>query len=132
MSKVRVRFAPSPTGFLHIGSLRTALFNYLIAKSLQGKLVLRIEDTDQKREVKGAVDGLIKILDWAGIKFDEGPNIGGDYGPYVQSERLETYKKYMLNAIKSTNENTRRIYRSKAITINEVSIEFYNINLEEE
>jgi len=95
MSKVRVRFAPSPTGSLHIGGLRTALFNYLIAKSLQGKLVLRIEDTDQKREVKGAVDGLVKILDWAGIKFDESLNIGGNYGPYVQSERLEIYKKYI-------------------------------------
>ncbi len=95
MPKVRVRFAPSPTGSLHVGGLRTALFNYLIAKSLKGKLILRIEDTDQKREVKGAVDGLIKILDWAGIKSDEGPNIGGDYGPYIQSERLEVYKKYI-------------------------------------
>lgn len=95
MSKVRVRFAPSPTGFLHIGGLRTALFNYLIAKSLQGKLILRVEDTDQKREVEGAVKSLIDILDWSGIKFDEGPNIGGDYGPYIQSERLEIYKKYI-------------------------------------
>ncbi|MDD5291340.1 MAG: glutamate--tRNA ligase [Patescibacteria group bacterium] len=108
MSKVRVRFAPSPTGFLHIGSLRTVLFNYLIAKkengpsagSGQGKLILRIEDTDQKREVKGAVESLIEVLDWLGLKFDEGPNLGGKFGPYIQSQRLEIYKKYAAEALK--------------------------------
>jgi len=94
MANIRVRFAPSPTGFLHIGSLRTALFDYLIAKTLGGKLILRVEDTDQKREVEGATESLINILDWAGIKFDEGPHLGGDYGPYVQSRRLAIYKKY--------------------------------------
>ncbi len=99
---IRVRFAPSPTGFLHIGSLRTVLFNYLLAKSLNGKLILRIEDTDQKREVKGAVDGLIKILDWVGIKFDESPDINGKFGPYIQSQRLDIYKKYSDKLLKSS------------------------------
>ena len=91
---IRARFAPSPTGYLHIGSLRIALFNYLLAKSLGGKLILRIEDTDQKREIKGAVENLIKILDWVGIKFDEGSHIGGNFGPYIQSQREKIYKKY--------------------------------------
>lgn len=95
MSNIRVRFAPSPTGFLHIGSLRTVLFNYLIAKNLDGKLILRIEDTDEKREVEGATEGLINILDWAGLKFDEGPHVGGDFGPYIQSQRLDIYKNYV-------------------------------------
>jgi glutamyl-tRNA synthetase len=93
-NKIRLRFAPSPTGFLHIGSLRTVLFDYLAARSLKGKLILRIEDTDQKRQVDGAVEGLINILDWVGIKFDEGPHVGGEFGPYVQSQRLDIYDKY--------------------------------------
>ncbi len=94
MTKIRTRFAPSPTGSLHIGSLRTALFAYLTAKSLGGEYILRIEDTDQKRLVPGAVESLLNILEWAGIKFDEGPHIGGNYGPYIQSERKEIYRKY--------------------------------------
>lgn len=94
MDKIRLRFAPSPTGFLHIGGFRTALFDYLIAKSLGGTLFLRIEDTDQKREVEGAAARFVEILAWAGIKFDEGPGIGGEYGPYTQSERFDIYKKY--------------------------------------
>ena len=93
-TNIRLRFAPSPTGFLHIGSLRTVLFDYLIAKTLGGKLILRIEDTDKKREVAGAVEGLINILDWIGIKFDEGPHVAGQFGPYTQSERMEIYKEY--------------------------------------
>ncbi len=99
MDKIRFRFAPSPTGFLHIGSLRTVLFNYLAAKKMGGKLILRIEDTDQKRKVAGAVDSLIKILDWLDITFDEGPHIGGDFGPYIQSERKEIYNKYIKKLI---------------------------------
>jgi glutamyl-tRNA synthetase len=91
---VRVRFAPSPTGFLHIGSLRTALFTYLIARSAGGKCILRIEDTDQEREVEGAVGSLIDILRWIGVVFDEGPHVGGDYGPYIQTERIDIYNKY--------------------------------------
>lgn len=92
--EVRVRFAPSPTGFLHIGSLRTALFNYLFARHSNGKNILRIEDTDQTRKVDGAVENLIKVLRSQGIEFDEGPEQGGEFGPYYQSERLEIYKKY--------------------------------------
>ena len=95
MSKSRLRFAPSPTGYLHVGSLRTALFNYLATKSMGGKLILRIEDTDEKRKVEGAQESLIKILSWVGIKFDEGPNIGGEFGPYVQTERKDIYEKHI-------------------------------------
>ncbi len=90
----RVRFAPSPTGFLHIGGLRTALYNYLFAKNQNGKIILRIEDTDRKRFVEGAVENLLNTLEWAGIDFNEGPEIGGEFGPYFQSQRLEIYKKY--------------------------------------
>lgn len=91
---IRVRFAPSPTGFVHIGSLRTALFNYLFAKHNHGKNILRIEDTDQTRKVEGAVENLIRVMASLGIEFDEGPVQGGDYGPYYQSERIAIYKKY--------------------------------------
>lgn len=93
-NKNRLRFAPSPTGFLHIGSLRTVLFNYLIAKKLEADFILRIEDTDEKRKVAGAVENLISILDWVGIQFDEGPHRGGNFGPYIQTERLDIYDKY--------------------------------------
>lgn len=94
-NKIRLRFAPSPTGFLHIGNLRSALFGYFLAKSLSGDFILRIEDTDQKREVEGAIDSLLDIVSWSGLKFDEGPHLGGDYGPYIQTERLEIYQKYI-------------------------------------
>ncbi|MBK7497922.1 MAG: glutamate--tRNA ligase [Ignavibacteriales bacterium] len=90
----RVRFAPSPTGYLHVGGLRTALYNYLFAKRNNGTFVLRIEDTDRNRFVEGAVENLIKALKWAGLYFDEGPETGGDFGPYMQSQRLDIYKKY--------------------------------------
>ncbi|MCH7965472.1 MAG: glutamate--tRNA ligase [Bacteroidetes bacterium] len=90
----RVRFAPSPTGYLHIGGLRTALFNYLFAKNQNGKIILRIEDTDRKRFIEDAVANLLKTLEWAGIYFDEGPEIGGESEPYFQSQRLEIYKMY--------------------------------------
>jgi len=93
-NEVRVRFAPSPTGYLHLGSLRTALFNYLFARHNNGKFILRIEDTDQSRKVEGAVENLINILNEMGLNFDEGPIVGGNFGPYFQSERLEIYKKY--------------------------------------
>lgn len=92
---MRTRFAPSPTGYLHIGGLRTALFGYLAAKSMGGKFILRIEDTDQAREVPGAVENLIKAFDWAGIKFDEGPHVDGGFGPYTQSQRVDIYNKYV-------------------------------------
>ena len=93
-NNVRVRFAPSPTGYIHIGSLRTALFNFLYARNTGGKNILRIEDTDQSRKVEGAVDNLIRSLGLLGIDFDEGPAQGGDKGPYYQSERLSIYRKY--------------------------------------
>ena len=92
--EVRVRFAPSPTGYLHLGSLRTALFNYLFARHHNGKFILRIEDTDQSRKVEGAVENLINILNEMGLNYDEGPGVGGEFGPYFQSERLDIYKKY--------------------------------------
>jgi glutamyl-tRNA synthetase len=91
---VRVRFAPSPTGYLHVGGLRTALYNYLFAKHHGGSFVLRIEDTDQSRKVEGAVENLISTLRWAGLDYDEGPEKGGGYGPYVQSERLSLYREH--------------------------------------
>lgn len=92
---VRVRFAPSPTGYLHVGGLRTALYNYLFARHSGGKMILRIEDTDRTRFVPNAQENLIKMLEWAGITPDEGPGIGGDFGPYIQSERTELYRKYV-------------------------------------
>ena len=90
---VRVRFAPSPTGYLHVGGLRTALYNYLLARHEGGQFILRIEDTDRTRLVEGAVDSLLDCLKWAGITPDEGAVVGGDCGPYVQSERLPIYHK---------------------------------------
>lgn len=91
---IRTRFAPSPTGYMHIGNLRTALYEYLIAKKLGGKFILRIEDTDQDRFVEGATEVIYKTLKTAGLKHDEGPDIGGSYGPYVQSERKSSYMEY--------------------------------------
>lgn len=97
---VRTRFAPSPTGFMHVGNLRTALYEYLIAKSLGGTFVLRIEDTDQERLVEGAVGVIYNTLDKVGLKHDEGPDVGGEYGPYVQSERKNIYKPYAEQLVK--------------------------------
>ncbi|CAH2099456.1 unnamed protein product [Euphydryas editha] len=91
----RVRFAPSPTGYLHLGGLRTALYNYLFSKSRGGVFILRIEDTDQTRKVEGSVNALINDLEWAGIECNEGPSKGGNYGPYIQSERLNIYREYI-------------------------------------
>ncbi len=99
--KVRVRFAPSPTGPLHIGGLRTALFNYLFAKKHGGDFLLRIEDTDQNRYVKGAEEYIIEALNWCGIPFDEGPGKEGDCGPYRQSDRKNLYKDYALQLIEN-------------------------------
>ena len=101
--KIRVRFAPSPTGPLHIGGVRTALFNYLFAKKNNGNFILRIEDTDQARFMPGAEAYIINSLKWCGIKFDEGLGIGGDYGPYRQSERKEIYKEYASKLLNSGN-----------------------------
>ncbi|TVY43241.1 Glutamate--tRNA ligase, mitochondrial [Lachnellula occidentalis] len=99
----RTRFAPSPTGNLHLGSLRTALFNYLVAKATGGQFLLRIEDTDQKRKVPGAEERLYKDLEWAGIEWDEGPRIGGPYGPYIQSQRTAIYRSHVEQLLESGN-----------------------------
>ncbi len=99
MSKARTRFAPSPTGYMHIGNLRTALYEYLVAKKDGGTFILRIEDTDQGRYVEGAVDVIYNTLKECGLKHDEGPDVGGEYGPYVQSERMGMYKDYAIKLI---------------------------------
>ena len=98
---IRTRFAPSPTGFLHVGGLRTALYNYLFAKQNNGKFILRIEDTDQKRYVKNAADNLVYILSKFGFNYDIGPGKEDENGPYVQSKRLNIYKKYYMQLLKN-------------------------------
>ena len=101
INKVRVRFAPSPTGPLHIGGVRTALFNYLFAKKNNGTFILRIEDTDQNRYVEGAENYIVKSLNWLHLPFDESPEVGGNFGPYRQSERKDIYKTYIQKLIDS-------------------------------
>ena len=99
-NKVVTRFAPSPTGFMHVGGVRTALFAWLWARKNNGVFILRIEDTDKEREVAGSMEHIIESLKWLGITWDQGPDIGGPYAPYIQSERLELYKKYANELIK--------------------------------
>src|SRR3954447_9517989 len=94
-AEVRVRFAPSPTGYLHIGGARTALFNWLFARHHGGKFVLRIEDTDMKRNTEEAMGAIYEGLEWLGLNWDEGPHVGGEFGPYLQSERTELYERYL-------------------------------------
>src|SRR5258706_2777533 len=101
MRKVRVRFAPSPTGPLHIGGLRTALYNYLLARQSRGTMILRIEDTDQNRYVPGAEEYIINALEWAGIRIDEGPGVGGPFSPYRQSQRKSIYAQYARQLVDS-------------------------------
>lgn len=101
MEEVRTRFAPSPTGYLHIGGLRTALYAYLFAKQNGGKFILRVEDTDLERYVDGAVDIIYNTMKDAGLYYDEGPDVGGDYGPYIQSERRDIYLEYAKKLIES-------------------------------
>ena len=103
MTSVRTRFAPSPTGFLHVGGLRTALYNYLFAKKEKGAFILRIEDTDQSRKVEGAMENLIETLEWAGLHFDEGPGREGDFGPYIQSQRINLYQKCAHQLVEEGN-----------------------------
>jgi len=101
MTKVRTRFAPSPTGFMHLGGLRTALYNYLYAKKMGGDFILRIEDTDQERFVEGATEVIYDTLRGCGMNWDEGPDVGGDCGPYVQSERKDLYLPYAKQLVES-------------------------------
>lgn len=101
MATVRTRFAPSPTGYMHIGNLRTALYTYLIAKKQAGTFILRIEDTDRGRYVEGATDVIYKTLRDCGLNWDEGPDVGGEYGPYIQSERMGMYKEYAEKLVES-------------------------------
>ncbi len=96
---IRVRFAPSPTGYPHIGNIRTALFNWLFARHSGGTFIVRIEDTDQSRKVEGALESILESLSWLGLDWDEGPQKGGEYGPYFQSERLDLYQKYAQQLI---------------------------------
>lgn len=100
ISKPRLRLAPSPTGFLHLGNFRTALFTYLLAKKWDGEIILRVEDTDAEREVEGAVESLLEVLKTMGINFSEGPHLGGPYAPYTQSERLSIYQEHAHNLVK--------------------------------
>ena len=99
MTTVRTRFAPSPTGYLHVGGIRTALFAYLVARQHEGTFILRLEDTDKSREVQGSAEHLIASLKSLGITYNEGPDVGGDFGPYVQSQRLESYRKWAQKLI---------------------------------
>ena len=94
-SEVRVRFAPSPTGYLHIGGARTALFNWLFARHHGGTFVLRVEDTDRVRNTEEAAAAIYDGLRWLGLNWDEGPHVGGDFGPYFQSQRNEIYERYL-------------------------------------
>ncbi len=98
---IRTRYAPSPTGFMHVGNLRTAIFEYLLAKNNDGKFILRIDDTDQTRKVEGAIDFIYKTLELCNIKIDEGPNNEGEFGPYIQSERLKLYQKYAYELVEA-------------------------------
>ena len=100
-NQIRVRFAPSPTGPLHMGGVRTALYNYLFALKMKGKFILRIEDTDRSRYVEGAEEYILKSLEWCGLNFNEGPHLKGEYGPYRQSERKKLYKLYVEELIAS-------------------------------
>lgn len=99
MTQIRTRFAPSPTGYIHVGNVRAALFPWLLARQQHGDFILRIEDTDQARFVEGASDLILETLDWLGLDWNEGPRVGGDHGPYVQSERREIYRKWAQKLI---------------------------------
>ena len=111
-NKVRTRFAPSPTGYMHVGNLRTALYTYLMAKHEDGTFILRIEDTDQGRYVEGAVDVIYNTLRETGLLWDEGPDIGGPVGPYVQSERMGMFKQYAEQLVPRARLTTASAPRS--------------------
>lgn len=139
MEKVRTRFAPSPTGFMHLGGLRTALYSYLYAKQHGGDFILRIEDTDQERFVEGAIEVIYSSLNESGITYDEGPDVGGNYGPYVQSERKAIYMEYAKKLIELggayycfcskerleslTDENGNRKYDKHCLSLSKEEVE---------
>ena len=106
--EIRVRFAPSPTGPFHIGGARSALFNWLLARKLGGKMVLRIEDTDRKRSTPESEENIKNSLRWLGMDWDEGVDVGGPYGPYRQMERLDIYKKYTDQLLAEGKSSERR------------------------
>ena len=110
-NKVVTRFAPSPTGFMHVGGVRTALYAWLWARKNNGQFILRIEDTDKDREVKGSIEHIMESLKWLGLNWDQGPDIGGLYSPYIQSERLDLYKKYAKILIDKGLNNKIQITR---------------------
>ena len=106
----RVRFAPSPTGFLHVGGARTALFNWLYARIQGGTFVLRIEDTDQERSTEESYAAILRGMEWLGLDWDEGPKAGGEFGPYLQSERLDIYRKYLDELAAGGIVSTEAVY----------------------
>ena len=117
---IRVRYAPSPTGFPHIGNIRTALFNWLFARRNGGKFIVRVEDTDQERLVPGAVDSILDGLEWLGVDWDEGPRVDGPFGPYLQSERLELYRQAAARLIAQGNAYRCYCTRERLADIREV------------
>ena len=139
MKKIRTRFAPSPTGFMHLGGMRTALYNYLFTKSQGGDFILRIEDTDRERFVEGATEVIYSSLKQGNMIYDEGPDIGGNYGPYIQSERMALYQKYALELIEKggayycfcskerleslTDENGNRKYDKHCLKLSKEEVE---------
>lgn len=135
---VRTRFAPSPTGHLHIGSARTALFNWLLARHHGGTFVLRVEDTDAARNTEASRDAILSGLKWLGMDWDEGPNVGGDYGPYFQSERNEIYDRYLAQleaagrCYKDESGATRFRMPDEPVTINDLICGSQTINLKEQ
>lgn len=139
-SNVRVRYAPSPTGYIHIGNLRTALYNYLFARHNGGKFIVRIEDTDRTRYVPGAVENLINTLKWVGLDYDEGPEIDGEYAPYFQSERLAIYKEHADYLIKNkkayfcfcTPERLTQLREEQSRTTKDTRYDKHCLNLSEE
>ena len=111
--EVRTRFAPSPTGYMHVGNLRTALYTYLIARHAGGKFILRIEDTDQNRFVEGATEVIYKTMKECGLEHDEGPDVGGPVGPYIQTERRGLYKEYAELLVQRTAASVKKQRKRK-------------------
>ena len=134
---VRTRFAPSPTGFLHIGGARTALYNYLYAKKNRGAFILRVEDTDAERNTESSMDIILDSMKWLGLNWDEGPRVGGEYGPYNQSERSDIYDRYLGQLeengyVYEENDAIRFRVPDKTITVNDEICGDVSANLKEQ